>query len=249
MIGAARSAGACLMRYFRGGTQLEVELKGPADFVSTADLESERTLMAILLGAYPGRGIVTEESAPVPGRGTGSERYIVDPLDGTSNFVHGVPHFAVSLALEREGRIVAGVVLDPVKDETFAAERGSGAWLNGARLRVAVLADARRRDAARRRNPQDGRGGAGSRVRRRGTFRGALRVRPIAVGHRRGGSARGRGRRASDRSGGRGVVSRDRKRRRYERLSASADARGPESREEAPRAIATTRTAAVAQMS
>ncbi len=119
-----------------------MELKGPADFVSTADLESEKTLKRMLLGAHPGRGLVTEESAPVPtSGGTDSERYIVDPLDGTSNFVHGVPHFAVSLALERRGRVVAGVVFDPVKDETFVAEDGCGTWLNGGRLRVSADMD------------------------------------------------------------------------------------------------------------
>jgi myo-inositol-1(or 4)-monophosphatase len=141
IIGAARSAGERLMHYFHARSELQVRLKGPADFVSTADLESERTLKEILLGAYPGRGFLAEESAPVPGAGKDSARYIIDPLDGTSNFLHGVPHFAVSIALEREGRVVAGVVLDPAKDETFAAEEGRGAWLNGARLAVSTDAD------------------------------------------------------------------------------------------------------------
>ncbi len=142
MMGAARSAGERLMHYFRGRSELEVNLKGPADFVSTADLESEQTLKGALLGAYPGRGLVGEESAPTPGAaGTDSDRYIVDPLDGTTNFVHGIPHFAVSIALERGGRVVAGVVLDPAKDETFVAEEGRGAWLNGARLRVSTDTD------------------------------------------------------------------------------------------------------------
>jgi myo-inositol-1(or 4)-monophosphatase len=144
MIDAAHAAGSRLMHYFRVRSELEVELKGHADFVTTADLESEKTLKELLLGAHPGRGrrgMVTEESAPIPGTGTDSARYIVDPLDGTSNFVHGVPHFAVSLALEKNGRVSHGVVFDPVKEETFAAERGRGAWLNGARLRVAADAD------------------------------------------------------------------------------------------------------------
>jgi myo-inositol-1(or 4)-monophosphatase len=134
MIDAARAAASRLMHYFRERSELEVELKGRADFVTTADLESEKTLKELLLGAHPARGMVTEESAPT--RGTDSDRYIVDPLDGTSNFVHGVPHFAVSLALEKGGRVSHGVVFDPVKGEMFAAERGGGAWLNGARLRV-----------------------------------------------------------------------------------------------------------------
>jgi myo-inositol-1(or 4)-monophosphatase len=138
MIDAAHAAGLRLMHYFRVRSELEVGLKGRADFVTTADLESEKTLKDLLLRAHPGRGMITEESPPIRGtRGTDSDRYIVDPLDGTSNFVHGVPHFAVSLALEKGGRVSHGVVYDPVKQETFAAERGHGAWLNGSRLRVA----------------------------------------------------------------------------------------------------------------
>jgi myo-inositol-1(or 4)-monophosphatase len=139
MIDAAHAAGSRLMHYFHVRTELEVELKGRADFVTTADLESEKTLKDLLLRAHPGRGMITEESAPTPG--TDSDRYIVDPLDGTSNFVHGVPHFAVSLALEKSGRVTHGVVFDPVKQETFAAERGRGAWLDGARLHVAEDVD------------------------------------------------------------------------------------------------------------
>jgi myo-inositol-1(or 4)-monophosphatase len=145
MIDAAHAAGSRLMHYFRVRSELEVGLKGKADFVTTADLESEKLLKDLLLRAHPAgrrRGMVTEESAPIRGtRGTDSDRYIVDPLDGTSNFVHGVPHFAVSVALETSGRVSHGVVFDPVKQETFAAERGRGAWLNGARLRVADDAD------------------------------------------------------------------------------------------------------------
>jgi myo-inositol-1(or 4)-monophosphatase len=139
MIDAARAAGSRLMHYFRERSELEVQLKGRADFVTTADLESEKTLKDRLLRAHPGRGMITEESAPTPG--TDPDRYIVDPLDGTSNFVHGVPHFAVSLALEKGGRVSHGVVFDPVKGEMFTAERGRGAWLNGARIRVVDDAD------------------------------------------------------------------------------------------------------------
>jgi myo-inositol-1(or 4)-monophosphatase len=127
MIGAARIAGAGLMSWFRRRSQLHVELKGPADYVSTADLESEKTLRSILLDAHPGRGFFAEESAPT--RASARERYIVDPLDGTTNFLHGVPHFAVSIALESAGRVVAGVVFDPAKDELFVAELGHGASL------------------------------------------------------------------------------------------------------------------------
>jgi myo-inositol-1(or 4)-monophosphatase len=140
MIAAARSAGVGLMRHFRDRSKLRVELKGPADFVSTADLESEDVLRSALLGAYPTSGFVTEESAAIVGA-DGSMRFIVDPLDGTTNFLHAVPHFAVSIALERAGRLVAGVVFDPAKDEMFVGEAGQGAWLGGERLRVSGDAD------------------------------------------------------------------------------------------------------------
>jgi myo-inositol-1(or 4)-monophosphatase len=131
MISAARRSGAVLMGHFRGPARaaLEVRLKGPADFVSTADLESERTLREALLGAYPRFGFVAEESAATQGSDVEGSRFIVDPLDGTTNFLHGVPHFAVSIALEHAGRLVAGVVYDPAKDELFCADAGRGAWL------------------------------------------------------------------------------------------------------------------------
>jgi myo-inositol-1(or 4)-monophosphatase len=135
MMAAARTAGVGLMRHFRDRSALRVELKGPADFVSTADVESERALRSALLGAYPNAGFVAEESAATVGADA-STRFIVDPLDGTTNFLHGVPHFAVSIALERLGRVVAGVVFDPAKGEMFVAEEGRGAWLDGACLRV-----------------------------------------------------------------------------------------------------------------
>ncbi|MGH7296777.1 MAG: inositol monophosphatase family protein [Polyangiaceae bacterium] len=136
MIVAARRAGVGLMRRFRSRDRLVVELKGPADFVSVADRESEDLLRAILLRRYPGHGFLTEESAPTEGR-RADTRFVVDPLDGTTNFLHGIPHFAVAIALEHEGRVVAGVVHDPAKDETFVAELGAGAWLGPRRLRVA----------------------------------------------------------------------------------------------------------------
>ncbi len=141
MTRAARSAGAGLMGRFRSREQLRVEMKGLADFVSSADLESEHLLRAALLEDYPAFGFVTEESAPTPGTDPGGSRFIVDPLDGTTNFLHGVPHFAVAIALERQGRIVAGVVFDPSKDEMFVAEEGRGAWLGTERLRVSDDAD------------------------------------------------------------------------------------------------------------
>jgi myo-inositol-1(or 4)-monophosphatase len=135
MIAAARTAGAGLMIHFRDRSKLRIELKGPADFVSTADLESEKTLRSALLGAYPASGFVAEESAATVGTDA-AMRFIVDPLDGTTNFLHGIPHFAISIALERAGRMVAGVVFDPAMDEMFAGAEGRGAWLGGERLSV-----------------------------------------------------------------------------------------------------------------
>jgi myo-inositol-1(or 4)-monophosphatase len=135
MMTAASRAGAGLMGRFRRVSELRVELKGRADFVSAADRESEETVRSLLLGRYPRFGFLTEESPPRAGADP-SARFIVDPLDGTTNFLHGVPHFAVAVALEHEAEIVAGVVLDPAKNEAFVAERGKGAWLRGARLRV-----------------------------------------------------------------------------------------------------------------
>jgi myo-inositol-1(or 4)-monophosphatase len=110
-----------------------VELKGRADFVSDADRESEDGLRAMLLGRFPRYGFLTEESAETPGS---DARFVVDPLDGTTNFLHGIPHFAVAVALERDGQVVAGLVYDPPKDEMFATELGRGAWLGRERLRV-----------------------------------------------------------------------------------------------------------------
>src|SRR5579859_842571 len=136
MIAAARSAGVGLMRWFRRRSDLQVDLEGPADYVSNADIESEATLKSMLLGSYPTRGFLAEESAPAGVGPTTGERYVVDPLDGTTNFLHGIPHFAVSIALESAGQVVAGVVFDPAKDELFCAELGRGAWLAGAPVRV-----------------------------------------------------------------------------------------------------------------
>jgi myo-inositol-1(or 4)-monophosphatase len=140
MIEAARRAGTGLMQHFRAREKLVVELKGPADFVSAADRESEETLRSMLLKRYPRHGFLTEESAPTVGVDAGT-RFVVDPLDGTTNFLHGIPHFAVAIGLEHEGRIVAGVVHDPPKNETFVAERGRGAWLGRERLHVTADRD------------------------------------------------------------------------------------------------------------
>lgn len=132
---AVEKAATRLVRDFGEVEQLQVSRKGPADFVSNADRRAERILRESLTGARPDFGLLMEESGETPGRDP-RHRWIVDPLDGTTNFLHGIPHFCISVALERDGEIVAGVVYDPIKDELFWAERGIGAYLNDHRIRV-----------------------------------------------------------------------------------------------------------------
>jgi myo-inositol-1(or 4)-monophosphatase len=137
MIKAVHKASRALKRDFGEIEQLQVSLKGPANFVSAADHRAEEILQAELERARPGYGFVGEEGGVREGSDK-THRWIVDPLDGTLNFLHGIPHFAISLALEREGTIVAGVIYNPIHDELFSAERGKGAFLNDQRLRVAA---------------------------------------------------------------------------------------------------------------
>lgn len=139
MVGAAEKAGRSLVRDFGEVANLQVSRKGPADFVSRADQRAEEILLAELERARPDWGFLGEEGTNK--RGDGQHRFIVDPLDGTSNFLHGIPHFAVSVALERQGELMAGVVFNPVHDELFVAERGNGAFLNNTRMRVAARDD------------------------------------------------------------------------------------------------------------
>jgi myo-inositol-1(or 4)-monophosphatase len=135
MARAAEKAGRLLIRDFGEVEQLQVSRKGPADFVSTADTKAEKAVRAELSKARPDYGFLMEESGGSDGKDR-SHRWIVDPLDGTTNFLHGLPHWAISIALEREGEIVAGVVYEPVRDELFWAEKGQGCFLNAQRLRV-----------------------------------------------------------------------------------------------------------------
>ena len=137
MIAAAQKAGRALVRDFGEVEQLQVSKKGPADFVSAADHKAERIVREELSRARPRYGFLMEEAGAITGADT-SNRWIVDPLDGTTNFLHGIPHFAVSIALERDAELVAGVVYSPVHDELFWAEKGKGAVLNGRRLRVSA---------------------------------------------------------------------------------------------------------------
>ena len=136
MTRAADKAARRLKRDFGEVENLQVSKKGPADFVSAADLRADQILREELGRARPGYGFLMEESGETRGDDRNERRWVVDPLDGTSNFLHGLPHFAISIALEERGEIVAGVIYDPLKDEMFTAERGTGAFLNNRRLRV-----------------------------------------------------------------------------------------------------------------
>jgi myo-inositol-1(or 4)-monophosphatase len=136
MIKAARLAARRLKRDFGEVEHLQVSMKGPANFVTAADRKAEEILREELSKARPGYSFVGEESGHHEGTDA-THRWIVDPLDGTTNFLHGIPQFAISIALEREGVIVAGLIYNPANDEMFLAERGKGAFLNDTRLRVA----------------------------------------------------------------------------------------------------------------
>lgn len=137
MIAAAREAGRSLARDFGEVENLQVSKKGPADFVSTADHRAEEIIFESLSKSRPGYGFVMEERGVVEGSDK-SNRFIVDPLDGTLNFLHGQPHYAVSIALERDGVLLTGVVYDVAKNEIFWAETGRGAWLEQRKLHVAA---------------------------------------------------------------------------------------------------------------
>ncbi len=144
MEGAARRAARGLLRDFGEVEHLQVSRKGPADFVSTADLKAENILLEWLTRGRPAYGVLMEEQGISEGADA-SNRWIVDPLDGTTNFLHGVPQFSISIAHERDGEIVAAVILDPMRDELFWAERNLGAYLNRTRIRVSartLMADA-----------------------------------------------------------------------------------------------------------
>jgi len=135
MIKAARKAVRGLLRDFGEVENLQVSMKSAGDFVSRADLRAEAIIRETLTEARPNYGWLGEESEEVKGADP-TRRWIVDPLDGTTNYLHGLPHWAISIALEHKGEIVAAVVYDPVKDEMFTAEKGGGCWLNDSRMRV-----------------------------------------------------------------------------------------------------------------
>lgn len=135
MVNAASKAGRSLTRDFGEVENLQISVKGPGDFVSQADLKAEKILKDSLNKDRPGYSFLLEEGGVID---SGSEhRWIIDPLDGTTNFLHGIPHFAVSVALESAGQLVAGVIYNPITEEWFTAERGRGAFVNDRRMRVA----------------------------------------------------------------------------------------------------------------
>ena len=135
MAKAAFRAGRPLVRDFGEVEQLQVSHKGPSDFVSTADLKVERSLFEQLSHSHPEIGFLMEEQG-ARGNPDAPKRWIIDPLDGTLNFLHGLPHFAISIALEEQGELTAAIVYDPIRDELFWAAKGEGAFVNHRRIRV-----------------------------------------------------------------------------------------------------------------
>lgn len=133
-IETARQAGAILHEKF--GKKINISMKGQANLVTEADLASEKLIVEKIQSHYPKHSILAEESGHTSVDGHTNWRWIIDPLDGTTNFAHGYPCFAVTIALEHEGQIVVGVTYDPTRDELFAAERGKGASLNNKSIRV-----------------------------------------------------------------------------------------------------------------
>jgi len=138
MTRAAYKAGNILIKDFREVENLQVSKKGIGDFVTSADLNSEKTIIKILQKAYPKIEIMSEETNPETNLNKHEKKWIIDPLDGTLNFIHGLPHFAISIALMVKEELISGVIYDPIKDELFWAEKGVGAFLNDKRIRVSA---------------------------------------------------------------------------------------------------------------
>ena len=134
MVKACRKASKTLIRDFGEIENLQVSLKGPGDFVTNCDKKVEKILIDELLKARPSYSILSEEIGEI--NNDDSFKWIIDPIDGTSNFLHGVPHFAISVGLEHNKEIICGIVYDPIKDEMFTAEKGNGSYMNNQRMRV-----------------------------------------------------------------------------------------------------------------
>ena len=134
MVKACRKAAKTLIRDFGEIENLQVSLKGPGDFVSASDKKVEKILIDELQKARPNYSVLSEEIGEI--NNDKSFKWIIDPIDGTSNFLHGIPHFAISIGLEHDQEIICGIIYDPIKDEMFIAEKGNGAYLNNKRMRV-----------------------------------------------------------------------------------------------------------------
>ena len=135
MIKAAEKASKTLIRDFGEIEKLQVSIKGPYDFVSSADKKAEKTIIQELLKSKKKYSIITEESGKIINSDT-NNIWIIDPIDGTTNYLHGIPHFAISIALQSNNEIISGVIFDPIKNEMFYAEKDNGAYFNNQRIRV-----------------------------------------------------------------------------------------------------------------
>ena len=134
MVKACRRASKILIRDFGEIENLQVSLKGPGDFVTVSDKNVEKILIEELIKARPNYSILSEEIGEI--KNDDEFKWIIDPIDGTANFMHGIPHFAISIGLEHKKEIVSGIIYDPIKDEMFLAEKGNGSYLNNQRIRV-----------------------------------------------------------------------------------------------------------------
>ena len=136
MVKACRKAAKTLIRDFGEIENLQVSIKGPGDFVTASDKKVEKILIDELQKARPNYSILSEEIGKI--NNDESFKWIIDPIDGTANFLHGIPHFAISIGLEHDGEIICGIIYDPIKDEMFVAEKGNGSYLNNQRIRVSA---------------------------------------------------------------------------------------------------------------
>jgi len=134
MVKACRKASKVLIRDFGEIEKLQVSIKGPGDFVTASDRKVEKILIEELQKARPNYSILSEEIGKI--KNDDSFKWIIDPIDGTANFLHGIPHFAISIGLEHNEEIICGIIYDPIKDEMFVAEKGNGSYLNNQRMRV-----------------------------------------------------------------------------------------------------------------
>ena len=134
MVKTCRRAAKTLIRDFGEIENLQVSVKGPGDFVTSSDIKVEKIIIEELLKARPNYSILSEEAGKISN--DESFKWIIDPIDGTSNFLHGIPHFAISIGLEHNKEIICGIIYDPIKDEMFTAEKGNGSYLNNQRMRV-----------------------------------------------------------------------------------------------------------------